>query len=161
MFKRVFHLGPTEAVTGADFVLEKLSPNASMLGATAVQVKRNRRQPWFEFTSRDFVQLDRFEETFGSPYYLTVDETLNPPGECFLHAREVKELTGSPNPIRSVRITNADVRRFCRGIDIFYREFYSSRRGAWTSQVEYDNLVSSYVKLMKRVVIDLIAKRLR
>lgn len=55
-------------------------------------------------------------------------------------------------------IANSDVRRFCRGTDIFYREFYSCRRGSWASQDRYDSLVASYVEVNKRVVVDLFNK---
>ena len=156
VYKRIFHPGPGEWVTGADFVLEKMRKGTA-LGITAIQVKRNHGRKSFDFAPREFRQLSRFEQTFGSAYYLMIDETISPPGECFIRTNELRSLVGYSDA-STVQITNFDVRRFCRGSDLFYGEFYSCRRGAWSSQAIYDTITSMYAKMERRAVVDIMTK---
>src|SRR4030042_4189057 len=86
--KRVFHPGPGEGPVGVDFVLYKRT-TSSKVGATAVQVKRNRNRLFFEFLQRDLDQMDKLAEFWGSAYYLMVDETIQPPLHCFLTVNEM------------------------------------------------------------------------
>jgi len=51
VYKRVFHPGSGEGPVGVDFALYK-EMKSSKVGATAVQVKRNRNRGFFEFLQR-------------------------------------------------------------------------------------------------------------
>jgi hypothetical protein len=69
VYKRVFHPGPGEGPVGVDFALYKeIKP--SKVGATAVQVKRNRKRDFFEFQQRDLDQLSKLAKYWGSAYYI-------------------------------------------------------------------------------------------
>ena len=142
VFKRIFHPGKAEKLTGVDIAIEKVREDR--LGATTVQVKRNRGENFFVFTERDLEQLDMFTRSFSSAYYLMIDETMKPPNECFLNVWEVRNLVGRRRD-RSVRIGNFDVRRFCRGTDLFYHEFYTCRRGSCVREPDYSSEVLGYV----------------
>jgi hypothetical protein len=158
VYKRVFHPGPGEGPVGVDFALYK-EVKPSKVGATAVQVKRNRNRDFFEFQQRDLDQLSKLAKYWGSAYYLMVDETTQPPLYCFLTVTEVDILIGQTGGIPPVKVLNKDVRRYCRGLDNFYDLFYSCNRGSSVIPKDYDANLISYLKETRRVVVELSTKR--
>ncbi|HUW49341.1 MAG TPA: hypothetical protein VMW36_11415, partial [Patescibacteria group bacterium] len=122
VYKRVFHPGAGERPVGADFVLYKKT-KSSKVGATAVQVKRNRNKNYFEFDGRDLKQLSKLRKFWRSAYYLMVDETVHPPLYCFLTVDEVAYLVNQAGSKPPVKIMNKDVRMYCRGLENFYELF--------------------------------------
>jgi hypothetical protein len=160
VYKRVFHPGPGEGPVGVDFALYK-EVKPSNVGATAVQVKRNRTRNFFEFQQRDLDQLRKLAKYWGSAYYLMVDETTQPPLYCFLTVTEVDVLIGQAGRIPPVKVLNKDVRRHCRGLDNFYDLFYSCNRGSSVIPKDYDANLVSYLRETRRVVVELSTKRKR
>ena len=128
VYKRVFHPGSGERATGVDFALYKIVSEGKV-GITAVQVKRNRNRPYFEFDKRDLTQRNRMAGLWGSAYYLMVDETCGSPFYCFISATELFYLIGQIGITPPVRISNIDIRRLCRGPNLFYSSFYTCTMG--------------------------------
>jgi len=157
VYKRVFHPGRGERPVGVDFALYK--EMKSKVGATAVQVKRNRNKDFFEFSQRDLNQLSKLTQFWGSAYYLMVDETIQPPLYCFLTANEVDSLIYQAGGTPPVRILNKDVRKHCRGLDNFYDLFYSCNRGSLNMPKDYNANLVKYIQETKRIVVELSAKR--
>lgn len=159
VYKRLFHPGRGERITGADFALFKEVPPLK-IGATAVQVKRNRRRSFFEFAKRDLKQLATFANSWGSTYYLMVDETNQPPLDCFITTHELYTLIGQINTPPPVKIPNHSVRRYCRGSNLFYDLFYRCNRGSKYIPKELSALAMSYILKTKRVVIELSTRKI-
>lgn len=158
VYKRVFHPGPGEGPVGVDFALYK-KKTSSKVGATAVQVKRNRNRDFFEFLQRDLDQLNKLAKYWGSAYYLMVDETIQPPLHCFLTVNEVESLIHQAGGKPPARILNEDVRKHCRGLDNFYDLFYSCNRGSSYLHKDYDANMINYIQNTRRVVVELSTKR--
>lgn len=163
--KRLFH--PRDA-HGVDFALTKYTKGGKTLGVTAVQVKRNRGNTFFEFRKRELTQLKHFLEFWGSGYYLFVDETTNPPSNCFLHTSElltiIVKITKNRNILKSpkrVLIPNDDIRGYCRGLRHFYKFFYSCSRGEKMAPKKLLKNVREYAKKAYRIVIELLLIRTR
>jgi len=157
VYKRVFHPGPGEGPVGVDFVLYKMK-SPSKVGATAVQVKRNKNKPFFEFARRDLDQLDKLAQSWRSAYYLMVDETSQPPLHCFLTVNELYNLIG-PNKKSYVRIPNTGIRKYCRGSNLFYDLFFRCNRGSLYFPEEYSMQVINYASQTKRVVVEISTKK--
>lgn len=141
-------------MTGADFVLEKRI-SSDMVGITAVQTKRNHGEDHFCFSNRELRQLDKFSNFCYSAYYLMVDETTNPPTDCFIRIDELKKIIADISRTPSVKISNPKVRKYCRDSNMFYEAFYNCQRG---SKCEIDEFISSafnYVRLTNRVLVGL------
>ena len=156
--KRLFH--PRDAY-GADFVITK-KIKGKFLGATAVQVKRNRRKTFFEFQKREIIQLRNFLQYWGSGYYLFVDETTSPPSYCFVRTSELLDIiiriTNDPKILsspRHVSIPNHDVRKYCRGLKLFYDLFYSCSRGEKIARKTFFAKAKEYAREALRIVIEL------
>jgi hypothetical protein len=158
VYKRVFHPGPGEGPVGVDFAIYK-EMKPSKVGATAVQVKRNRGRSFFEFLQRDLNQLSKLAQFWGSAYYLMVDETIQPPLYCFLTVNEVDSLIHQVGGLPPVRIENQEVRNHCRGLDNFYGLFYSCSRGSSYLPSDYNANVISYIQKTRRILVELSAKR--
>jgi len=156
--KRVFHPGRGEHETGADFVLSK-KKTRDTVGVTVVQTKRNRGKGYFAFDQRDLNQLGKFSSCWKSAYYLMVDETVSPPIDCFITVNELKRLIAQSQTAPPIRIPNSDVRQYCRGSNIFYDAFYKCQRGSEYAEDELVNLSFNYVKLTKRVLVELLAEK--
>jgi len=155
VYKRVFHPGKGEHITGADFVLYKKVSSPGKIGITAVQVKRNRGRRYFEFDDRAIIQFNKFIKSWKSAYYLFVDETFRPPLDCFLAVSELHALISPYTSTKSIKIPNADIRKYCRGAYSFYKLFYDCNRGSKQVLNNYLNLAISYVQNTKRVLIEL------
>jgi len=160
--KRLFH--PKDA-HGVDFVLTKYTEE-KILGVTAVQVKRNHGNNFFEFQERELKQLEHFLEYWGSGYYLFIDETSNPPSNCFVTTSEllhtIIEITNNPHILKSpkrVLIPNENIRMYCRGLKLFYDFFYSCSRGEKMSPNKFLKKVTEYAKKAYRLVIELLLIR--
>jgi len=150
--KRIFHPGHGEHLTGADFVLSK--KKIFTIGVSAVQTKRNGGKKYFEFGQRDFNQLKKFSLHWRSAYYLMVDETYTPPLDCFITVDELKRLIlNQTTP--PIKIPNSEVRKYCRGSNLFYDAFYGCWRGSDYTDDELLNIAFNYVKLTKRVLVEL------
>ena len=158
MYKRVFHPGAGERPVGADFVLYKKT-KTSKVGATAVQVKRNRNRDYFEFLQRDLDQLDKLARFWGSAYYLMVDETVQAPLYCFLTVHEITSLITQAGVKPPARIPNKEVRKYCRGLNNFYDLFYSCNRGSSYVPKDYGAKIAKYIKGTKRIVVELSIRR--
>lgn len=157
VIKRVFHPSPTgEGPSGADFVLYKMT--TSGVKVTAVQVKRNRNQQFFKFEERDLEQLEKLA-SWGSAYYLMVDETTKPPLYCFLTVNEIFGLVGRSNKKRSVEIPNAEIRNYCRGINQFYGLFYKCIRGSKYTPENYGIQIIDYIMETKRAVVEISTRK--
>ena len=160
--KRLFH--PKDAY-GVDFTITKYT-KGKFLGVTAVQVKRNRGNTFFEFRKRDITQLKHFLEYWGSGYYLFVDETTSPPSFCFVRTSElfdiIVKITNNPKILDSptrVVIPNHDVRGYCRGLKLFYDLFYSCSRGEKMLQKTFFEKAKEYANKALRIVIELFIVR--
>ncbi len=154
--KRVFHPGKGEHAIGADFMIsKKVTPG--LTGITLVQVKRNRGNQYYEFRQRDLDQFHWFSRWWGSAYYMMVDETIVPPADCFLTVWEIENLLG--NPPRPSQVSNVDVRRSCRGPNVFYGAFYSCWRGSRLGERLVINRALSYTSETKRILLELFATR--
>jgi len=156
--KRLFH--PKDAY-GVDFMLTK-SAKGKVLGVTAVQVKRNHGNTFFEFQERELSQLQHFLEYWGSGYYLFIDETSNPPSNCFVSTSEllhtIVEITNNPHILKSpkrVLIPNENIRMYCRGLKLFYDFFYSCSRGEKMLPNKFLKRVTEYAKEAYRIVVEL------
>jgi hypothetical protein len=158
VYKRVFHPGPGEGPVGVDFALYK-ETKSSKVGATAVQVKRNRNKDYFEFLQRDLDQLAKLTRFWGSAYYLMVDETIQPPLYCFLTVNEVASIINQTGGKLPVRILNKEVRKYCRGLNNFYDLFYSCNRGSSYVPKDYSANIVDYIKKTKRIIVELSTKR--
>ena len=157
--KRLFH--PKDAY-GVDFTLTKYK-KGDFLGVTAVQVKRNHRNTFFEFRNRELAQLKNFLEYWGSGYYLFIDETSNPPANCFVSASELHgiiiEATNNPHILKSpkrVVIPNNDIRMYCRGLKLFYDFFYSCSRGQKMPPEAFVERVREYANKVYKIVVELL-----
>lgn len=160
--KRLFH--PKDA-HGVDFTLTKYT-NGNVLGVTAVQVKRNRGNAFFEFQKRELAQLKHFLEYWGSGYYLFIDETSNPPSSCFVSISEllrtIKKITNNPHILKSpkrVVIPNEDIKMYCRGLKLFYDFFYRCSRGEKMPPATFLEKVGEYAKRACRIVVELLMIR--
>ena len=156
--KRVFHPGRGERRTGADFVLSK-KKTTNTVGVTAVQTKRNRGKSYFEFDQRDLSQLKKFSAYWRSAYYLIVDEAVSPPIDCFIRVNELKRLIARRQTAPPIRIPNSDVRQYYRDSNVFYDAFYKCRRGSEYTEDKLVNVSLYYVRLTKRVLIELLAEK--
>jgi len=154
IYKRIFHPGSGERITGADFALFKRKALGSM-GVTAVQVKRNHGREVFEFEERDLKQLQRFLGLCRSAYYLMVDETVSPPLDCFIMASELRNIILTSGNTPPIRVPNSEVRKYCRGLSMFYDSFYRCFRGSTYEISGYLELVQEYVSMTNRVVVEL------
>jgi len=155
--KRIFHPGRAERFTGADFFLSK-KKTLKTVGITAVQTKRNRGKQFFKFEQRDLDQLDKFSQSWRSAYYLMVDETVTPPSDCFITVYELKRLTAWNQTTPPIKIPNSEVRRFCRGSNLFYNAFYRCQRGSEYNEEELMTVAFNYAKLTKRVLVELLVE---
>jgi hypothetical protein len=133
------------------------------LGVTAVQVKRNHGNTFFEFQARELTQLEQFLKYWGSGYYLLIDETSNPPSNCFVSTSEllrtIVKITNNPYILKSpkrILIPNENIRMYCRGLKLFYDVFYSCSRGEKMPPDTFFNKVREYVKRAYRIVIELL-----
>lgn len=154
IYKRIFHPGSGERITGADFVLFKRKALGSM-GVTAVQVKRNHGREFFEFEERDLKQLQRFLDFCRSAYYLMTDETMSPCLDCFVMASELRNIIYDTGGTAPISIPNSEVRKYCRGLSMFYDSFYRCVRGSTYEISGYLELVQEYVSMTNRVVVEL------
>jgi len=157
IYKRVFHPGYGERPVGVDFALYKII-TTNKVGVTAVQVKRNRGKPFFEFDKRDLTQRNRLARLWGSAYYLMVDETCTQPLYCFLSASELYYLIEQVGRKPPVRIPNTEVRRLCRGIAPFYDLFYGCSRGSIYVPDKYNAKIINYTRTSKRAVAEISRK---
>lgn len=157
VYKRVFHPGSGEKTTGADFTLYK-KVSADKVGITAVQVKRNRGKPYFEFDKRDLTQRNRLATLWGSAYYLMVDETCGSPLYCFISAMEIYYLIQPTINTPPVRISNLDIRRLCRGSNLFYSSFYSCSMGSKYAPNSYLKRMETFTRRSKRIVAEIYAR---
>jgi hypothetical protein len=158
VYKRVFHPGSGEKASGVDFALYK-KVSLDKVGITAVQVKRNRNKPYFEFSKRDLTQRNRIGKLWGSAYYLMVDETIGPPPlYCFITATELLSLIEEYGRNPPVRIPNEEVRRFCRGLNLFYQNFYSCLMGSHLAPKDYLAKIDIFVRRSKRAVVEISTK---
>ena len=157
VFKRVFHPGHGERPVGADFALYKIT-SANELGITAVQVKRNRNKPFFEFTERDLTQRNRLARWWGSAYYLMVDETHIPPCYLFLHASELENLIEQTGKHVPVKIPNDKIEIFGRDSGSFYDLFYNCRRGSRYAPDNYGARIAYYTRRSKRAIVEVATK---
>jgi hypothetical protein len=161
VYKRVFHPGQPERPVGADFVLYKVVKRRTdkKIGATAVQVKRNRKSESFVFEKRDFDQFQKLSDSWGSAYYLMVDETIQPPLYCFLTVSEVYDLVWKGKDSPPFKVSNQEVRNYCRGSNQFYDLFYSCNRGSTYVPKNYGAKVIDYVKQTKRIIVELSTRK--
>jgi hypothetical protein len=156
--KRIFHPGQGEKIRGVDFILFKyIEPYLGRIGMVAIQTKRNRGNAYYEFLQRDYDQLERLSNFWKSAYYLFVDETIKPPLLCFLLLSELRTLLNSP----PTKISNEEVRRFCRGPEVFYNAFYSCRRGSKDTIKNYLLNVTEYSSVTKRTLLELATNPLK
>ena len=156
VYKRVFHPGRGEWFSGADFILYKIT-SKSEVKVSAVQVKRNRNEAYFEFESRDLKQLERIS-SWGSAYYLMVDETTNPPLHCFLTVNEISKLLGKRKK-PPIRIPNTEIRNYCRGANQFYNLFYRCIRGSKYVPEAYKLQITDYISKTNRVIVEISTQR--
>ena len=84
-----------------------------------------------------------------------MDETFRPPLDCFLAVSELHALISPYTSTKSIKIPNADIRKYCRGAYSFYKLFYDCNRGSKQVLNNYLNLAISYVQNTKRVLIEL------
>lgn len=161
VFKRIFHPGYGERKTGADFVLYKNLSSSSDIGVTAVQVKRNGKRPYFEFDERSLNQFTTFADNWRSAYYLMVDETNHPPLDCFIAVSELYTLLRQINGDPPIRIPNEDIRKYCRGANLFYNLFYSCNRGSKYKPSIYIDSIFEYISLTKKIVIEISTQKLK
>lgn len=143
-----------EAISGADFVLQK-KMNLRTVGVTAVQVKRNRGKGYFEFEKRDIDQLQRLADFCRSSYYLMVDESVSPPIDYFLTVYEVRKVISNTTGRPPIKIPNSEVRKYCRGTNIFYDAFYKCLRGATYPVRYYLDSAWQYTLSTRRVLVEL------
>ena len=157
VYKRVFHPGTGEKLSGADFILYKITANSN-IKVTAVQVKRNHNKSYFEFDERDLKQFDKFSK-WRSAYYLMVDETIKPPLYCFVNANEMSKLIGPKNRSQ-IKIPNSQIRNLCRGLKQFYDLFYRCFRGSKYVPEEYKAKLSFYVKETNRAIVEISTQKI-
>lgn len=153
--KRIFHTSNAETVTGADFILTKRKGSKQF--ELAIQVKRNRRKPSFEFNSRDSEQLNRFASYFPFGYYMFVDEMGDMPQYCFVTVREIKKILNKIGDKKS--IPNSEIKEYCRGAKMFYDSFYLCRRGSRINESFFVSNIKEYVDESNRIIIELFAEQ--
>ena len=166
--KRIFH--PLD-IKGADFAISKeLKPGS--LGITAVQVKRNHKQSSFTFReddkTKELTQLRKFRE-WQSGYYLMIDETTNPPLDCFVRTSElvsiIESISGKNvlhnNNLKRVNVPNYIVHQYCRGSRVFYEAFYACRRGATIKIDNFLTAADSYVLETNRSLVELFVQKVK
>lgn len=165
--KRIFH--PRNGPTGADFAISKLELPRH-IGISVVQVKRNHGKQSFSLvedkSKHEIDQLRRLHRSFGSSYYLMIDETRRPPAECFVMTSElvsiINEITGRSvlyQDIKRVSIPNDTIQRYCRSTRMFYRPFYACRRGSRKRIADFMKTASEYSFEAKRLLIEILASR--
>jgi hypothetical protein len=165
ILKRIFH--PLD-YKGADFAVSKTRKDGSF-GFSVIQVKRNHGNQSYTLSenssTKEITQLKVFSK-WRSGYYLMVDETTNPPTDCFITCRELIGLIESSSGKRfpfdgltRVNILNADVKKYCRGTRVFYEAFYSCWRGATLKTDKFVQRAFEYVDETNRALVELLAER--
>lgn len=157
IIKRVFHPGGGEHFTGADFIVTK-EISKREIGVTAIQVKRNRGKKSFIFNKKNLAQMRKFKDFWSSAYYLMVDETVAPPLGCFLRVNELVSLMKGSQSSKYANVSNDDVRKYCRGTNIFYEMFYACNRGSIYSIRELTKDAVDYSSEASRVLIELMVR---
>jgi len=164
VFKRIFH--PRD-YKGADFAVSKIRKDGSF-GFSVVQVKRNHGNQQFTLIenkyTHEITQLVEFSK-WSSGCYLLIDETTNPPTDCFVTSQELIAIiefnTGRNFPFNSmpkIDIPNADVRKYYRGTRIFYEAFYTCWRGATLKPGAFVDAALEYVDKTDRALVELFVK---
>jgi len=161
--KRIFH--PRD-LRGVDFAVSKLDEDS--IATSVVQVKRNHGKQFFMLEERkgvrELTQLRNLRR-WPSSYYLMIDETTDPPINCFVLSSEIASmiysLTGyyiSNRNLTSVKIPNNLVHRYCRGTRIFYKQFYDCRRGSWRKIEEFIESASEYTSETLRALVEILVR---